>query len=602
MSAGNCPSEQLLQDFQLGNLPEPSLDDIADHLESCARCETLAQQLDSECDPIVAAIRQPTSAGVQVTRILQRSAPTPVRNAPLADPGVSAFPFLLPAVQPDEIGRLGNYRVLRLLGKGGMAFVFLAEDVALYRPVALKVMRPDLGRDEFGWQRFLREARIMAAIKHDNLVTVYQAGQEGDAVWLAMELLEGESLSGRLERTGATGVSDTLRLAKELANGLAGVHGHGLVHRDLKPANIWLEAPDDRVKILDFGLARFMNDQSSLTLPGTVLGTPAFMAPEQARGEPTDARADLFSLGCVLYAICTGVKPFGAEDTMSVLHALAIHQPRPVHAINPAIPEPLSALIAQLLAKAPDDRPATAEAVLERLRQLEAQLAAPQAHTGESSRMPSSAASALVRHEPARHWIGQRWILIGLATVLLGLLIYAGWTLLPGEPGARLPASDPSVPGAVYLSSLPEIEPFFWPFPGKLPDADPEEPNDWPAPKGGRRVRVEGKVSPHGIFMHLSPQGEVKKCAISYRLDRLYRTFSTKVSLNDGPKVCTPLTFTVHGDGKVLWQSKPVTSQADTQACNELSVPGIDKLTLEMTGTGDERGTHGVWIEPFLTK
>jgi serine/threonine protein kinase len=367
MSAGNCPSEQLLQAFQLGNLPELSQDAIADHLEGCARCEFLAQQLDSQVDPIVAAIRQPLAPGCQPTRIVQGPL-TPVRNAPATGPSPVAFPFLLPAERPDEIGRLGNYRVLRLLGKGGMAFVFLAEDAALMRPVALKVMRPDLGRDEFGWQRFLREARIMAAIKHKNLVTVYQAGQESDSVWLAMELLEGESLSQRLERSGPMEVPEALRLAQELANGLAGVHGHGLLHRDLKPANIWLEAPHDRIKILDFGLARFMNDQSNLTLPGTVLGTPAFMAPEQARGEATDARSDLFSLGCVLYAICAGVKPFGAENTMSVLQALAVHDPRPMHEINPAIPRPLSDLVAQLLAKSPDERPATAEAVLERLR------------------------------------------------------------------------------------------------------------------------------------------------------------------------------------------------------------------------------------------
>ena len=589
MSTGNCPSEQLLHAFQLGDLPEPALDEIAQHLEDCARCESLAQQLDADFDSILAAIRQPAGTPGQPTRILP---PQPTGNLPTPDPGPGSFPFLLPARQPDEIGRLGNYRVLRLLGKGGMAFVFLAEDVALMRPVALKVMRPDLGRDEFGWQRFLREARIMAAIKHANLVTVYQAGQEGDTVWLSMELLEGEALSERLGRSGPAEFPEAVRLAKDLANGLAAVHGHGLLHRDLKPANIWLEAPNDRVKILDFGLARFMNDQSNLTLPGIVLGTPAYMAPEQARGEPTDARSDLFSLGCVLYAICTGVKPFGAENTMSVLQALAVHDPRPVHEINPAIPKPLSELVAQLLVKSPDERPASAEAVLERLRRLEAQPAKAHAHTSESSRKSVSSASALVQHEPARHRIGRRWASIGLGTVVLGLLAYAGWTLLLD--------SEPAIPGAIYLSSLPEIEPLFWPFPGKLPDADPEEPNDWPEPKGGRRVRVEGKVSPRGIFMHLSPQGEDKKCAISYRLDQRYRTFSTEVSLNDGPKVCSPLTFTVHGDGKVLWQSKPVASRADTQSCSGLSVTGIDKLTLELSGTGDERGTHGVWIEPYL--
>lgn len=135
MSAGNCPSEQLLQAFQLEDLPEPFLDEIAQHLESCARCESLAQRLDADFDSILAAIRQPG----QHTRILP---PILAGSLSAPDPGALSFPFLLPARQPDEIGRLGNYRVLRLLGKGGMAFVFLAEDVALYRPVALKVTGP----------------------------------------------------------------------------------------------------------------------------------------------------------------------------------------------------------------------------------------------------------------------------------------------------------------------------------------------------------------------------------------------------------------------------------------------------------------------------
>jgi serine/threonine protein kinase len=593
MSAADCPSAQLLQAFQLGNLPEPSLDEIADHLESCARCETLAQQLDSECDPIVAAIRRPAGTGFQLTRMLQRPAPPP-------DAGPLAFPFLLPAARPDELGRLGNYRVLRLLGKGGMAFVFLAEDVALMRPVALKVMKPDLGRDDFGWQRFLREARIMAAIKHENLVTVYQAGQEGDTVWLAMELLEGESLSQRLERSGPIEIPEALRLAKELTNGLAGVHGHGLLHRDLKPANIWLEAPGNRIKILDFGLARFMNDKSNLTLPGTVLGTPAFMSPEQARGEATDARSDLFSLGCVLYAVCTGVKPFGAENTMSVLNALAVHSPRPLYEINPGIPKPLSDLVAQLLAKSPDERPATAQAVLERLRQLEAQLTDAPTNSPAPTANGGSAATG-VKQQSVRRRISSRWPWLGLTVLLLGLLCYGAWTLIPGGAD-RLPSSSPSGDGAIFLSDLQEFDPVNWPFFGKLPAAPPDESSDWPAPKGGRRVRIQDKASPHGIFMHLPRQPADKKVRISYRLDRLYRTFNTEVSLNDGPADCTPLTFTVYGDGKVLWQSKPVTSQAHTQRCAGLAVDGIDQLTLELGGTGEERGTQGVWVEPYLTK
>ncbi len=261
--------------------------------------------------------------------------------------------FLRPPVEADEIGRLGSYRILRLLGQGGMGFVFHAEDAALRRPVALKVMRPELEQDEDGLERFLREARLMASIKHDHLVTVYQVGQEGRLPYLAMELLQGESLDHWMKQSRKVSVSDVLRLSREIVSGLAVIHRHGLIHRDVKPANIWLESPGGRVKILDFGLARIAKDEARLTQPGMVLGTPAFMAPEQARGESVDARGDLFSLGCILYELSSGTRPFEAPTTMAALTALAVKDPKPLHELRSSLPRDLSDLIMQLLAKDP---------------------------------------------------------------------------------------------------------------------------------------------------------------------------------------------------------------------------------------------------------
>jgi serine/threonine protein kinase len=152
-----------------------------------------------------------------------------------------SYPFLLPPVEPDEIGRLGNYRVLKLLGKGGMAFVFLAEDIALRRRVALKVQKPDLGGELEACPRFLREARIMASINHENLVTVFQVGQENGIVYLAMEWLQGQTLEDWIDAVGRAAVCDILALGRNIAAGLAVIHRQGLLHRDLKPANIWLE-------------------------------------------------------------------------------------------------------------------------------------------------------------------------------------------------------------------------------------------------------------------------------------------------------------------------------------------------------------------------
>jgi serine/threonine protein kinase len=605
MPAGICPSDQELRAFQLGDLPEPSLNNVAEHLERCTACESKAQQLDTEVDPILALLREPSTKSPAGGKTLALPATKPAVRLPDQRPAgaTAAYPFLSPPGQPDEIGRLGNYRVLRLLGKGGMAFVFHAEDLSLGRPVALKVMKPDLGSDADGWQRFLREARIMASVKHDHLVTVYQAGQEGQVVYLAMELLGGESLAAWMERKGKADVTEVLRLGREIASGLAVIHGHGLIHRDIKPDNIWLEAPSGRVKILDFGLARFVKDDIQLTQTGTVMGTPAFMAPEQARGQAVDGRTDLFSLGCVLYALATGSKPFHADNTMAVLTALAVDNPRPVHEINPAIPPALSELVTQLLAKKPEDRPTSAELVRERLAQIEAN---PDRTFGAQTLVRVAASTQRWKIFPGNYWL--KYGLAAVALVIVGFLLSRLSQSGPSNPppASRSPPSNPSavyasVPGAIYLSDMKEIESEAWPWRGPLPPGKTfDEPGDWPAPKGGARVRINDKVSLHGLWMHLPPGGGGKS-SVTYRLGTKYSRFNAEVSLNDGPLKCIPMTFAVYGDDKLLWDSKPVTSQKDLQPCT-FSVKGVDKLKLQVSAEGDERGTHAVWIEPYVTK
>src|SRR5262249_2412437 len=161
------------------------------------------------------------------------------------------------------------------------------------------------------------------------IVTIYQVGQEQGVLYLAMELLEGESLKNRLERKGKMRLTDVLRIGRELAEGLAAAHERGLIHRHIKPANLWLEGPRATGKILDFGLARRGPEDSSLTQFGMIVGTPAYMAPEQARAQKVDARCDLFSLGCVLYHMSTGTMPFHGEDQFGTLAALVSDQPPP---------------------------------------------------------------------------------------------------------------------------------------------------------------------------------------------------------------------------------------------------------------------------------
>jgi serine/threonine protein kinase len=186
-----------------------------------------------------------------------------------------------------------------------------------------------------------------------------------------MELLEGETLDARLGRHGRLPVPEVLRLGREIAEGLKAAHGRGLVHRDIKPANIWLEREDDRVRLLDFGLARAVSTGGNLTEPGAVVGTPSYMAPEQAGGEPVDQRCDLFSLGCVLYGACTGRPPFLGENRSAILKAVLNEQPPQPRELNPMVPAALSDLVMRLLAKEAGLRPASAQQVLDAVTAIE---------------------------------------------------------------------------------------------------------------------------------------------------------------------------------------------------------------------------------------
>lgn len=262
-----------------------------------------------------------------------------------AAPDRNFYDFLAPPEKPDELGRLGPYRVLQVLGKGGMGVVFRAEDPHLERMVALKAMLPSMAGSPSSRERFFREAKAAAALKHPHIVSIHQVGFDRGAPFLAMEYLEGEPLDDRLKREPRLPVPEILRIGREIAKGLAAAHEKGLIHRDIKPANLWLEGKAGHVKILDFGLARAMGDTTHLTQSGAIIGTPAYMAPEQASGKPLDHRCDLFSLGCVLYRMSTGERPFKGEDAMSIISALALENPPPPDSLNSEVPAELSDLV-----------------------------------------------------------------------------------------------------------------------------------------------------------------------------------------------------------------------------------------------------------------
>ena len=245
-----------------------------------------------------------------------------------------ALGFLTPSTRADALGRIGHYEVLEVLGRGGFGIVFRAFDEVLQRVVAVKVLAPAMAATSPARKRFIREARSAAPIQHENVVRVH-AVEEQPLPHIVMEFVPGESLQQRLDRAGPLDPVEVLRIGRQVAEGLAAAHATGVVHRDIKPANILVEPGTHRARITDFGLARAADD-ASLTRSGTVAGTPMYMAPEQARGESLDHRADLFSLGSVLYVMCTGRPPFRASGTMAVLKRVCEEDPRPIRTTSAA--------------------------------------------------------------------------------------------------------------------------------------------------------------------------------------------------------------------------------------------------------------------------
>jgi hypothetical protein len=274
--------------------------------------------------------------------------------------------FLAPSEDPQALGRLGSYEVVDVLGRGGMGVVLKAFDPALDRMVALKVLSPALAASGAARHRFAREARAAAAVVHEHVVAIHAVSSWRGLPYLVMQYVAGRSLQERIDHEGPLAVEEILRIGMQAAAGLAAAHAHGLVHRDVKPSNILLENGVERVKLTDFGLARAADD-ASLTQSGILAGTPQYMAPEQAQGEGMDHRADLFSLGSVLYAMCAGRPPFRAETTMAVIRRVCEQRPRPLRDINPEIPAWLAAIITKLHAKDPAQRFQSATEVAELL-------------------------------------------------------------------------------------------------------------------------------------------------------------------------------------------------------------------------------------------
>ena len=300
---------------------------------------------------------------------------------------------------------ISNFKITSQLGEGGMGVVYEAEDTNLGRHVALKFLSPSMANDENLLQRFQREARAASSLNHPNICTIHGIEQDEEQHFIVMELLDGESLADRIRR-GPMDIDDVLRLGVQIVDALESAHSKGIVHRDLKPANIFVTSRG-QAKILDFGLAKIDRNKPDaasnvptaiadhLTSAGATMGTVAYMSPEQARGEITDARTDLFSVGTVLYQMATGLLPFQGDTSAVVFDAILNRDPIPLDQVNPLLPQELGRIVGQALEKDRDMRYQSATDLKTALKRLKRDLDSGR-HSGEtdsaihSSRMPST--------------------------------------------------------------------------------------------------------------------------------------------------------------------------------------------------------------------
>ncbi|TWT41297.1 Serine/threonine-protein kinase PrkC [Thalassoglobus neptunius] len=398
-----------LSSFVRGELSDQAVRELTSHLDECESCGLALEQQVAEAS----AWRE---ASVFLGESVAQEHEAEYSVAPSRDAQIElVLSQLSPTDDPESLGRIAGLEVTGVVGSGGMGVVLKAHDQSLDRVVAVKVMAPHLAASGSARQRFAREAKAAAAVLHPNVIAIHGVSNEQALPYLVMPYVGGESLQKRIDVQGPLPLVDILRIGAQVAAGLAAAHEQGLVHRDIKPGNILMEQGIERVTITDFGLARAVDD-ASMTRSGVIAGTPQYMSPEQARGEPIDARSDLFSLGSLLYAICTGHSPFRAETSFGVMHRIMQDSPRPITEINPEIPIWLEGIVLKLLSKDAGDRFESAGEVAELLEGC-------LSHTQQPATTPlPEPVPELTSKPPRNRW----WSKFIAAGVLLPLLLLAG--------------------------------------------------------------------------------------------------------------------------------------------------------------------------------
>ena len=407
-------SVKLLESALDGNLPEEDEAALHQHLEECEACSAALEQM----------------AGGQgwcreaVTLLLREKLDVVAPSRDQWSDVDFTVEHLEPADEPNVLGRLGGYDVLEIIGHGGMGVVLKGFDRELKRCVAIKVLAPHLAQNSLARKRFAREAQAAAAVVHPHVLAIHQVQPSGRLPFLVMPLVAGESLAQRLKTQGMLELKEVLRIGMQAAAGLAAAHEQGVVHRDVKPGNILLETGVERAVLMDFGLARAADDVT-LTRWGIIAGTPQYMSPEQARGEPLDARSDLFSLGCVLYEMATGVSPFRTESVMATMRRLIDDSPQALGSLNPELPPWFVAMVERLLEKDPSRRFGSAKEVSDLLEGCLAHIQQP-----ASVPLPAGLPKPAVR-SGWRFNLRPKGVLAMIAVSTVGLL---GALLLSADP------------------------------------------------------------------------------------------------------------------------------------------------------------------------
>ncbi len=431
--------------------------ELISHLDRCVGCRDYmeSQAADVQTWNDTKKLLQPSefdnasSADYSAAGSLSPSSLQPVAVQDVLD-------SLAPTDDPHRLGRIGTYEISGVVGVGGMGVVLKGIDPALDRVVAVKVMAPRLANNETARRRFSREAKAAAAVLHPNVIPIYGVSSDSSIPYLVMAYIRGGSLQKRLSNEGALPLVEILRIGSQIAAGLAAAHEQGLVHRDIKPENILLEEGIERVTITDFGLARAVDD-NTITQNGSIAGTPMYMSPEQARGEQVDQKSDLFSLGSVLYALCTGRPPYRADSSYGVMRRIIDESPTPIRELNPEIPEWLARIVELLMSKEKASRFASASEVH---KLLEGCLS----HVQQSEAIPLPAIPGMAPTRIRNPFLKtRRGVLTLLAVASVALLV----VVLCNLPGENRSTTD--VPALIQ----PETKPYLIVEKHESDDSDP---------------------------------------------------------------------------------------------------------------------------------